>query len=207
MKTRADFSKQSSQDLMNLSEEEQFNRICILLEKDVAEALKVANATLRSKKYFQDLLERGLECANASEIEIWLKYLVPRLGLRYIITTLDQRVVQQPQQVKKATYWLQKFLNESNKQELTLFRNLENKMLGEEYEEYKATAPSGKTYKLILKIKSTHEYAVFGGYQLGSHGSSLIAEILDSQTFYPTGGVRLVSPGDLEILNPQPYDD
>lgn len=204
MTSRTDFSKQNSQDLMNLSEEEQFNKICLLFEKDTAEALKVANATLRSKKYFQDLLEIGLESADASEIEIWLQYLVPRLGLRYIIKILDQRVVQQPQQVKKATYWLQKFLNESNQQELTLFRNLENKMLGEEY---KATAPSGKTYKLILKIKSTNEYAVFGGYQLGSHGSSLIAEILDSQTFYPTGGVRLVSPGDLEILNPQPYSD
>jgi hypothetical protein len=40
-----------------------------------------------------------------------------------------------------------------------------------------------------------------------SHGSKVIAEILDSQTFYPTGGVKPVSPGDLEILDPQPYDD
>jgi len=74
-------------------------------------------------------------------------------------------------------------------------------------EKYKAVATSGKAYKLILKIKATNEYAVFGGYQLGSHGSGIVAEIVDSQTFDPTGGVRLVSPSDLEILDPQPYDD
>ena len=77
-------------------------------------------------------------------------------------------------------------------------------MLGEEY---KAATPSGKPYKLILRIKSTDEYAVFGGYQQGSHGSGVIAEVLDAQTFYPTGGVKLVSPSDLEIVDPQPYDD
>ena len=205
MTSHTEFGRQNSQDLMNLSDEEQqFNKVCALLEKDTIEALRVANSTLRSKKYFQDLLERGLESANASEIETWLKYLVPRLGLRYVINVLEKKIVQQPQQVKKAVYWLQKFLNSSNEKELSLLKNLENEMLGEEY---KAATPSGKTYKLILKIKGTNEYAVFGGYQLGSHGSGVIAEILDSQTFYPTGGVKLVSPGELEILDPQPYND
>lgn len=74
-------------------------------------------------------------------------------------------------------------------------------MLGEDY---KAMTASGKAYQLILKIKSTNEHAVFGGYQLGGHGSSVVAEVLDSQTFDPTGGVKLVFPGDLEILDPQP---
>jgi len=74
-------------------------------------------------------------------------------------------------------------------------------------EKYKAVATSGKAYKLILKVKATNEYAVFGGYQLGSHGSGIVAEIVDAQTFDPAGGVRLVSPSDLEILDPQPYGD
>lgn len=202
MTSRADFGRQNSQDLISLSEEEQFNEVCVLLEKDTVEALRIANSTLRSKKYFQDLLNRGLDSANASDIEIWLKYLIPRLGLRYVINVLSERVVQQPQQVQKASYWLQKFLK--NSKELSLFKNLEKKMLGEEY---KAVTPSGKAYKLILRIKGTDEYAIFGGYQLGSHGSGVIAEVLDAQTFYPTGGVKLVSPSDLEIVDPQPYDD
>ncbi|MDX2273041.1 MAG: hypothetical protein NW237_13985 [Cyanobacteriota bacterium] len=204
MMSHAEFDRQNSQVLINPSEEEQFNEICALLEKDTVEALRVANSTLRSKKYFQDLLERGLESANASEIEIWLKYLIPRLGIRYVINVLSEKVTQQPQQVRKASYWLQKFLNNSNNKELSLFEKLEEKMLGEEY---KAVTPSGKAYKLILKIKSTNEYAIFGGYQLGSRGSGIVVEILDPQTFYPTGGVKLASPSDLEILDPQPYDD
>jgi len=186
----------------NLSEEEQFNEVCVLLQKDLVKGLKTANSKLRSKKYFQNLLERGLEIANASEMEIWLKYLIPRLGLRYVINVLDKKLVQQPQQVQKAMYWLQSLVNGGG--EIELFKNLENKMLGQEY---KAVAPSGQAYKLILKIKGTNEYAVFGGYQLGSHGSGVVAEILDAQTLYPTGGVKLVSPGDLEIVDPQPYND
>jgi len=114
---------------MILSEEEQFQQVCALLEKDIIEALKLANSTLRSKKYFQDLLERGLEVADASEIEVWLKYLVPRLGMRYVINVLEGKLIEQPQQVNKAMYWLPKFLNRTNEREMNLFKNLENKIL------------------------------------------------------------------------------
>ena len=114
---------------MILSEEEQFQQVCALLEKDVIEALKLANSTLRSKKYFQDLLGRGLEVADASEIEVWLKYLVPRLGMRYVINVLEGKLIEQPQQVNKAMYWLPKFLNRTNEREMNLFKNLENKIL------------------------------------------------------------------------------
>ncbi len=121
--------KNNSPALMILSEEEQFQQVCALLEKDVIEALKLANFTLRNKKYFQDLLERGLEVADASEIEIWLKYLVPRLGMRYVINVLEGKLIEQPQKVDKAMYWLPKFLNRTNERDLNLFKNLENKIL------------------------------------------------------------------------------
>jgi hypothetical protein len=114
---------------MNLSEEEQFQQVCTLLEKNIIEALKLANSTLRSKKYFQDLLARGLEVADASEIEVWLKYLVPRLGMRYVINVLEGKLIEQPQQVNKAMYWLPKFLNRANDKEMNLFRDLENKII------------------------------------------------------------------------------
>ena len=111
------------------SEAQQFERVCVLLEKDIVEALRVANSTLKSKKYFQDLLERGLEVADASEIEVWLRYLVPRLGMRYVINVLEGKLIERSQQVKKAIYWLPKFLNRANDKEMNLFRNLEDKML------------------------------------------------------------------------------
>ena len=110
-------------------EAQQFESVCVLLEKDIVEAQRVSNSTLKSKKYFQDLLERGLEVADASEIEVWLRYLVPRLGMRYVINVLEGKLIEQPQQVKKAMYWLPKFLNWTNEKEINLFRNLENKML------------------------------------------------------------------------------
>jgi hypothetical protein len=91
------------------SEVQQFERVCVLLEKDIVEAIRVANSTLKSKKYFQDLLERGLEVADASEIEVWLRYLVPRLGIRYVINVLESKLIEQPQQLKKAMYWFPKF--------------------------------------------------------------------------------------------------
>jgi hypothetical protein len=111
------------------SKVQQFERVCVLLEKDIVEALRVANSTLKSKKYFQDLLERGLEVADASEIEVWLRYLVPRLGMRYVINVLEGKLSERSQQVKKAMYWLPKFLNRANDKEVNLFRNLEDKML------------------------------------------------------------------------------
>jgi hypothetical protein len=185
-----------------LSEEQQFNEVCILLQQNVVAALKLANSKLKTKKYFENLLEKGLESANASEIEIWLKYLVPRLGFRYVVNVLDKKVESQSEQVKKALYWLPKFLQKNNKKEVKLFKDLEKKLMLEN--ENKTEVPLGKTYKLILKIKDTNEYAIFGGYQLGSNGSGVIVEILDSN-FYQTGGVKVVSPKDLEILDPQPY--
>lgn len=110
-------------------EVQQFECVCLLLEKDIIEALRVANSTLKSKRYFQDLLERALEVADASEIEVWLRYLVPRLGMRYVINVLDGRLIERSQQVKKAMYWLPKFLNRTNDKEVNLFKNLENKIL------------------------------------------------------------------------------
>ncbi|AFZ36518.1 hypothetical protein Sta7437_2999 [Stanieria cyanosphaera PCC 7437] len=204
MNSDLEFNKNNFQNLINTSEEAKFNEVCALLKQDLLKALKVASSTFKSKKYLKNLLEQGLATANASEIEIWLKYLIPRLGFRSVINILEDKIVHQPRQVKNALYWLPKFLKNQNEKELNLLKNLEKKMLGEEY---KVVSQSGKTYKLILRIKSTGEYAVFGGYQLGSHGSGVIAEILDSQNLYPTSGVKLVSPGDLEILNPQPYND
>ncbi|QSJ19055.1 hypothetical protein JYQ62_10125 [Nostoc sp. UHCC 0702] len=193
--------------LMNLPESAQFNEINAILDRDSSIGLKLANALLKNKKYFEVLLERGLEKANASDIELWLKYLLPRLGFRRVIAILSQKLSEQPQQVAKASYWLPKFLPKGNEQATILLKELLNKekqMLGGEY---KAVRSSGQVYKLILKIKSTGEYAVFGGYELGSKGSKIIVEILNPEDLYPTGGIRQVSPGDIEILDPQPYND
>jgi len=194
------------QRLINVPEEDRFNEINAILDRNVVVGLKLVNL-LKNRKYFNLLLERGLEKANASEIEIWLKYLVPHIGFRRVIAILSSKLSEQPDAVDKALYWLPKFLPKGDRQAAMMLENILNQeklMLGKEY---KSVRSSGKPYKLILRIKSTGEYAVFGGYTLGSKGTKIIVEILNSQDFYPTGGVREVSPGDIEVLDPQPYDD
>jgi hypothetical protein len=194
------------QRLINFPEEDRFNEINAILDRNVVVGLKLVNL-LKNRKYFNLLLERGLEKANASEIEIWLKYLVPHIGFRRVIAILSSKLSEQPDAVDKALYWLPKFLPKGDRQAAMMLENILNQeklMLGKEY---KSVRSSGKPYKLILRIKSTGEYAVFGGYTLGSKGTKIIVEILNSQDFYPTGGVREVSPGDMEVLDPQPYDD
>jgi hypothetical protein len=193
--------------LTSLPEEAQFDEINVILDRDSVIGLKLANAILKNKKYFEILLERGVAEANASEIELWLKYLLPRLGFRRVMGILYDKLSEHPQEVRKALYWLPKFLPKGNEYAVKLLKELLNKekqMLGGEY---KAVRTSGQVYKLILRIKSTGEYAVFGGYQLGSQGSKVIVEILSPEDLCPTGGLREVSPGDMEILDPQPYND
>ena len=81
-----------------------------MLQQDIVAALKLANSNLKDKKYFENLLEKGLESANASEIEIWLRYLIPRLGFRYVVNILEKKVESQPEQVQKALYLVAKIL-------------------------------------------------------------------------------------------------
>ncbi|WP_414544224.1 hypothetical protein [Nostoc sp. CCY0012] len=193
--------------LRSLAESEQFEEINALLDRDSLIGLKLANAVLKNKKYLELLLDQGLDKANASEIELWLKYLLPRIGFRRVIAILSNKLLEQPQQVARALYWLPKFLPPGNEQAAILLKNLlnqEKQMLGEEY---KTVNPSGQIYKLILRIKNTGELAVFSGYQLGSKGSKIIVEILNGEDLSPTGGVRQVSPREIEILDPQPYED
>jgi len=106
-----------------ISEEDWFMRVCHMINVDLVFALKMANSNLRSKKYFKDLLERGLEAANASDIELWLKYLLPRLGLRYIIHVLSERLVDKAHQVDKAMYWLPSLL--TNDRDIELFKKFQ----------------------------------------------------------------------------------
>jgi hypothetical protein len=49
--------------------------------------------------------------------------------MRYVINVLEGKLIEKPQQVKKAMYWLPKFLNRANEKDVNLFRNLEDKIL------------------------------------------------------------------------------
>jgi hypothetical protein len=193
--------------LLTLAEEVRFEEVNQLLDTDVLSGLQIANSVLRDKKYLVSIFEKGLNRADASSIQYWLKYLIPRLGFRRVVGILSEKLQDRPQEVAKATYWLSRFLPPNSEKDLTILRDFlkkEKEMIGDKY---KVASTSGQVYKLILKVKSTGEFAVFGGYQLGSHGSGVIVEILDQETLYPTGGTRIVAPSEIAIVDPQPYKD
>lgn len=119
---------QNPRELQERAEEARFQEVRALLEKDIVKALKIANSSLTNQKYFRELLETGLATADASTIEVWLKFLVPRLGIRYILQVLDNRITQNFEQVEKALYWLPKFLNFANQKEIDSVNKLSQKI-------------------------------------------------------------------------------
>lgn len=128
MNIHEELKPQNPRQLQERAEEANFQEIRALLEKDIVNALKIANSSLTNKKYFRELLETGLATADASTIEVWLKFLVPRLGIRYILQVLDDRITQDFEQVEKALYWLPKFLNSANKKEMDSVNKLYQKI-------------------------------------------------------------------------------
>ncbi len=190
--------------LMSLGEEAQFDEINAILARNFVIGLKLANAVLKNKRYFELLFDQGLEKANASDIELWLKYLLPRLGFRRVIAILSHKLSENPESVNKASYWLPKFLPKDNKQAVILLRELLKKQKQLESENDKAVRPLAEVDDLIFRIKSTGEYAVFGGHLLDSKGSKIRAKILNPnpKDLYLTGGDRLVSLSEIEIIDP-----
>lgn len=190
--------------LMSLPEEAQFDEINAILDRDSVIGLKLANVILKKKRYFEILLERGIAEANASEVELWVKYLLPRLGFRRVMAILSDKLSENPHAVDKASYWLPKFLPKGNKQAVTLLKELLNKKKQFLSENDKVVSPSQEVYDLIFRIKSTGEYAVSGGNILDNKGYKIIAKILNpnQKNLYLTGGYRLVSPSEIEIIDP-----
>jgi len=77
-------------------------------------ALKAANRSLVGRELILKLLTYGLAHADASTIQSWLKWLVPKLGLWRIIKHLNDSYMQFPEGVKNAHYWLPQIYNKEN---------------------------------------------------------------------------------------------
>ena len=122
--------------LKTLPEETRWQKLELLVKEDPITALQLANAVLREKKCFELLLEQGLEKANASDIELWLKAVIPRLGFRRTVAILTNKLAEQPEGVAKALYWLPKFLPTESESALAALRDLirkEKQMTGRGY--------------------------------------------------------------------------
>lgn len=96
-----------ARELRKLPESSRFEFIeSVLAHKREILGLQLAKSVLRNKDYFERLLYQGLEHANASSIRDWLACVIPRLGSRRVIATLKKEMVDKPEAVCFALYWL-----------------------------------------------------------------------------------------------------
>lgn len=100
--------------LGRMSEPERFEIIKQVLSRNAYIGLVLANRTLRDRRHFEQILERGLLVADASEIRYWLLCVIPRLGFRRVVSRLARAMGDNPSGVDKALYMMQFLLPEGN---------------------------------------------------------------------------------------------
>ncbi len=96
-------------------EEERFQFIQELLSYDLIVGLKLAQTCLQKEQFFEQILEQGLQTADASTLQFWLECVVPRLGMRRVIAILTQKLETDAVAVTKALYWLPRLLPKDDK--------------------------------------------------------------------------------------------
>lgn len=95
-----------------------------VLDKNVVVGLKLASKTINDKRFFKEILDRGLETADASGILLWLECVIPRLGVRRVLRILQKRLQENPVAVAKALYWVPRFISEDNVQHIEMLQSL-----------------------------------------------------------------------------------
>ncbi|HKX29236.1 MAG TPA: hypothetical protein VJ302_16185 [Blastocatellia bacterium] len=110
--------------LKEYPEEERFQFIRAAIAYHMVGALRLANSCLRKREYFVEILELGLRVADASSILLWLQCVTPRLGIRRVVSILSDRIKTEPDQVKKALYWLPTFLKPGDSETASALRAL-----------------------------------------------------------------------------------
>jgi hypothetical protein len=81
-------------------------------------ALELARKCLSETKSFEVLLELGLQTANASSIQDWLKCVLHPLGARRLVHDLARRLSDYPKAVASARYWLSGLLSQEDRERL-----------------------------------------------------------------------------------------
>ena len=110
--------------LRELPEDVRVKIIQEVLDKNRALGLRLAMRTIRSKKFFVEILNRGLDAADASEIYYWLECVSPRIGPKRILRILGERLADNPEAVAKATYWMPRFIAQDNSQQVEILQSL-----------------------------------------------------------------------------------
>ena len=95
--------------LREAPEDERFQFVYELLQRDAVMGLLMATGSLRQPRHFEAILEMGFQKGDASSICSWLACAVPKLGFHKVIRLLDDKMETDPIIVDKALYWMPKF--------------------------------------------------------------------------------------------------
>jgi hypothetical protein len=99
--------------LRTLPEPERFEFLNELLVFHSTVALLLARRCLKSKEYFQVLLDRALRECHAGNIRPWFACVVPKLGMRRVIHSVKAHAADSPNGFEAAKYWLPMFAKDA----------------------------------------------------------------------------------------------
>ena len=121
-----EWERKLAHDLRMLPEAERLRFITEFLDIHLLVALDLARKCDFGRKSLESLLELGLEKADPSVIQDWLKCVLPGLGARRLVQCLLRHLKEYPQAVESALYWLPGLLTKSDlsKVDLTRFRQM-----------------------------------------------------------------------------------
>ena len=110
--------------LRELPEAERFEFIQRLMPHAPVLALQMAASCLKDKKYFEELLDAGLDQGDASSIALWLKCVTPKLGAGKVVSILRNNLEVRPDAVGKALYWLPGLIHRDDERSQIALREL-----------------------------------------------------------------------------------
>ena len=114
--------------LRELPEEERFEFIHTLLDKDSEVGLVLANACLWDPKYFEAILNMGFKPPHAPYIDQWLKCVIPKLGFRKVVYLVINKLDTEPKRVELAAYYLWYFRPRNDPRAVQLLLKLNDLM-------------------------------------------------------------------------------
>lgn len=110
--------------LRELPEVERFEFVQELVARGQYLGLLMASRSLRDKKYFEQLLDDGLDRGDASSIAFWLECVTPKLGGRKVISILRDNLEARPDAVGKALYWLPSLIHRDDERSQIALKEL-----------------------------------------------------------------------------------
>ncbi len=111
--------------LRMLPDDERFAFVLEMVDVDLLVALRLANASLQEREQLQRLLEHGLtRVKDLSMIDLWLRAVVPRLGIGRVLAILREHLESQAFAVGSALYFLRGYVKKEDSLAVSAFREL-----------------------------------------------------------------------------------